>query len=732
MNTLKINIKKDKKLPWKISFFLLVITIFSIYPTNSFYGDLEISRQNDFNAGKIDLTVRSDQSNFTSVTADVNAMKPGDLAGRDIYIGKSSDSLALQHRVSYEFVSGNAAFCDQLELRIYYNHYNCDPSGGDVCKDMREKYNESVGSLADLSNLSDSDFVIPHPDDFFDTNPFNGTEQWFYYRLKMPDAIDASYQNQTCAFNFHYFAWQTESDGSWGYKDEEILTGNTVSSGDWMAPVSSAGVLNAYYNIEPITIPFSATDDHSISNVTEVELWYRYESGTWTLADEMTSADGDFTAATSVSGNFNFYFLDGEGQYEFYTVATDDKGNREVKNTADTDTIYDKTPPLSTISYLDAIQNYVLVDDLTVSSQGAITTSSVLENGKYYLLQASGTYFAGGNTPTDIEADPEYSQDDYQAINGDVWTDEVRNYESYGEGLLELRINSSFVEWGEFHHDHVYNLAILGTGVALNFDVYDVAASNNIGNLNVKILEILYVDNGTQFSLTAVDDNGGITVSGVDSSFYDIDGGADQNYSATFDLTTAVLADGLHFIEYYSRDRAGNIEGRRRLYFVVGNQKKVVINEVYYNVDPLHGIELDNEWVELYNPNYFPVDLSNWTITDNTLSDTLPVGTTIPAEGFLLITDDASTWTYWLIGTTATLNLGNNIGSGLANGGDRIILRDDNSIEVDELSYGTDTTVFNPSITNVAEGHSIERSPVGIDTNTAADFIDRVTPTPGI
>ena len=47
------------------------------------------------------------------------------------------------------------------------------------------------------------------------------------------------------------------------------------------------------------------------------------------------------------------------------------------------------------------------------------------------------------------------------------------------------------------------------------------------------------------------------------------------------------------------------------------------------------------------------------------------------------------------------------------------------------MSYGDDTSQLNPSETDVVEGHSLEREPDGVDTNTNADFVDRTIPTPG-
>jgi hypothetical protein len=133
---------------------------------------------------------------------------------------------------------------------------------------------------------------------------------------------------------------------------------------------------------------------------------------------------------------------------------------------------------------------WTLVETLFVSAVGPgtntpVVSSSVLVPGLTYLIEASGTYFAGGAGRYDIRADAEYSEDAYQRANGLPWTDLVRNYEGYGEGLLELKVDGAFVEWGDFNANHVYTLQRTGSGdpLTLEFQIYDIYAQNNTGGL---------------------------------------------------------------------------------------------------------------------------------------------------------------------------------------------------------------------------------------------------------
>ena len=153
----------------------------------------------------------------------------------------------------------------------------------------------------------------------------------------------------------------------------------------------------------------------------------------------------------------------------------------------------------------------------------------------------------------------------------------------------------------------------------------------------------------------------------------------------------------------------------------------ILIHEVEYD-SIQSGIDADYEWFELYNTTDQIVTLTNWTITDATSSDVLPA-IVISPNGFVVVAASIS-FTVNYSGFTGTLvYLGGSIGSGLANSGDRLTLRDDGGAVIDELSWGSNTSVF--ALPGVAAGHSLERQPIGVDTDTAADFVDRSPPTPG-
>ena len=142
----------------------------------------------------------------------------------------------------------------------------------------------------------------------------------------------------------------------------------------------------------------------------------------------------------------------------------------------------------------------------------------------------------------------------------------------------------------------------------------------------------------------------------------------------------------------------------------------------------------NDEWVELFNPTDHPISLKNWSLTDNFGTRVINANKTIPAGGFAILSKSASTWNFWNENPSAVkIELGGNIGDGLDNAGDHLILKNTSSAEVDRMSWGTDMSGFTPPAVNplVFLGSSTERLTPGFDTNTAGDWLDRNPPTPG-
>lgn len=169
--------------------------------------------------------------------------------------------------------------------------------------------------------------------------------------------------------------------------------------------------------------------------------------------------------------------------------------------------------------------------------------------------------------------------------------------------------------------------------------------------------------------------------------------------------------------------------------------QNIVINEVYYDTGNRHfnsggqtktEVEGKNEWVELYNPNDIAVNIKNYSITDNYSPYVINSNSWIPAHGFVVLTHDNDTKHFWGDPPVDFINLGGSMGGGwLGNDGDQVVLKNPSGVIIDQMSYGNNTAVFNPACQDVSPGHSLERNPLGHDTDTRNDFIDKVNPTPG-
>ena len=159
----------------------------------------------------------------------------------------------------------------------------------------------------------------------------------------------------------------------------------------------------------------------------------------------------------------------------------------------------------------------------------------------------------------------------------------------------------------------------------------------------------------------------------------------------------------------------------------------VVISEVYYDVDGLHGDEPAHEWIELHNPTATPVALENWSIIDTASSvDVIPSGVIIAAHGYVLLAATTTLPSFWSIQQDVpVVNLASSLGNGLGNVGDSLVLRNSATTTVDAISWGTDTSIFSPAIIDVISGHSIARNVAGVDTDATIDWIDREVPTLG-
>jgi len=156
----------------------------------------------------------------------------------------------------------------------------------------------------------------------------------------------------------------------------------------------------------------------------------------------------------------------------------------------------------------------------------------------------------------------------------------------------------------------------------------------------------------------------------------------------------------------------------------------LVISEVLY--DPLQpGVDVDFEFVEVFNPTGAPVDLTGWALHDNSEQDLVPATVLAPGAYLVIAATSAGFFANYPDFDGDLVVLEDSIGNGLGNAGDRVILVDPGGAPVDAMSYGTDGSEFTPPCPDVPEGQSLARVPASRDSDSAADWVPQSEPNPG-
>ena len=172
------------------------------------------------------------------------------------------------------------------------------------------------------------------------------------------------------------------------------------------------------------------------------------------------------------------------------------------------------------------------------------------------------------------------------------------------------------------------------------------------------------------------------------------------------------------------------------------------ITEVYYQMP---GLEDEIEWVEITNIGDEAIDIGRFKLGDEeTRADgegffRFPDDTVIPAGTSIVVANNGAAfmemWGFFpnfemenSAENVPTLPVVDALGTAsfiLANGGDEVILLDENNAFVSGLSYGESTVIFTPPIGRVADGESIERRLATCD-NSPFDFAPQRRPNPGL
>jgi hypothetical protein len=161
----------------------------------------------------------------------------------------------------------------------------------------------------------------------------------------------------------------------------------------------------------------------------------------------------------------------------------------------------------------------------------------------------------------------------------------------------------------------------------------------------------------------------------------------------------------------------------------LGASTTILITEVEADPVPI-GADTTAEWFELLNIAGQTLILDSWTITDDQSSDVLPTIQLAPGECVVVVADSA-VFRAAHPGYVGRLVRIGSIGTGLANAGDRLVLRDALGADVDCVSWGTNTACVNPAVVVPAANTvaTLQRLSM-IDTDTSADWTNNASETP--
>jgi len=142
----------------------------------------------------------------------------------------------------------------------------------------------------------------------------------------------------------------------------------------------------------------------------------------------------------------------------------------------------------------------------------------------------------------------------------------------------------------------------------------------------------------------------------------------------------------------------------------------VVINEINYNSSNSFDPE---DWVEIYNPMPYVLDVSQWVFKDEDNSHifTFPQGTQIQPYGYLVICRDTAAFS--TLFPTVSPRIGNT-GFGLSSGGELIRVFNPQGILIDHVTYGSQAPW--PTTPN-GGGATLELKSPGLDNALASSWM---------
>ncbi|MDI6884577.1 MAG: PQQ-binding-like beta-propeller repeat protein, partial [Hadesarchaea archaeon] len=173
---------------------------------------------------------------------------------------------------------------------------------------------------------------------FVDWNKKGGRRDWFWCLEDTQSSVSKH------AIEWGMFRHDERRTGLYPMEVTQVI--------DTTPPASSVDIITPYWrSATPFTITATASDD--LSGVSMVELFYRYSNdnmnwGPWTSFSVDNESPWSWLFTGTKGDN---YYPDIDGYYEFYSIATDTAGNKEIPPATDIDAQagIDTIPPTSSV-----------------------------------------------------------------------------------------------------------------------------------------------------------------------------------------------------------------------------------------------------------------------------------------------------------------------------------------------------------------------------------------------
>jgi predicted ribosomally synthesized peptide with SipW-like signal peptide len=207
-----------KRLLLLLAVALAAIMAFGAIGTSAWFTDTDTAT-NTFTAGTLSVKLGGSSQNGVTITApdnvaplnEVGGMAPGDEFGPyQIYVVNEQNpqsTLKAKYRFTTEFLSGSAAFFDQLNARV--EHGNCITGGISGAFNI---YNGPLDVLEIISNDDSGPYqtgTVISPDDLI--APQN--THCFLWYFELDELADNSIQGQTVEFRIDLDATQPDNPG---------------------------------------------------------------------------------------------------------------------------------------------------------------------------------------------------------------------------------------------------------------------------------------------------------------------------------------------------------------------------------------------------------------------------------------------------------------------------------------------------------------------------------------